>query len=208
MTKEAPLLQFEEKPHTYYIMLNRVRVVLPSVTQVMGEILGQPYRATEWHMQRGRAVHACAALIAQGKAFNNDPQIDGQVAACRKFLAENTLEILEVEKMYYSARSLFAGTIDLACIAILPYIIAPTKVIMDYKASLTKQTEIQLGAYSLLTGINKGMGVQLNEDGTYKTSKIYDLRRPAQEFIGLLSAYNTKARLGMLSKTEGESDGS
>jgi hypothetical protein len=196
--------RFVEDGHTYYMTVGGCESVVPSVTQVMGEILGQPYRATEWHMQRGRAVHACAAMIALNQPFENDPQIDGQVAACRKFLKETDCQILEVEKVYYSTRYLFAGTIDLCCI--VPSL-GTYSLLLDYKATLTKQTEVQLGAYSLLTGVRRGVGVQLNPDGTFKTSEIYDLRRPAQEFLSLLSAYNTKARLGMLSKGEGEEDG-
>jgi hypothetical protein len=197
-----PQGRFEEPTHTYYMVVNGVEVEVPSVTTVMAEILGQPYRATEWHMQRGRAVHACAAMLAQNIPFQNDPQIDGQVEACRKFLKETNPQILQVEKMYFSRRYMFAGTIDLAC-SVTP----AGSLLLDYKATLTKQTEVQLGGYSILTGIRKGVGVQLNENGTFKTSDIYDLRRPAQEFLSLLSAYKTKARLGMLQNKEGESDG-
>jgi hypothetical protein len=197
------LHRFNEADHSYHMMVNGVESTVPSVTTVMGEILGQPYFASEWHMQRGRAVHACAAMIALNQPFENDPQIDGQVEACRRFFRDTSPQILEVEKAYYSSRYMFAGTLDLCCMV-------PSQgdsLLIDYKATLTKQTEVQLGGYSILTGVRRGLGVQLNADGTYKTSEIYDLRRPAQEFLSLLSAYNTKARLGMLNKKEDGRDG-
>ncbi len=167
----------------------------------MDEMLGQPYRASEWHLNRGRSVHACAAFIGKGIEFDHDPQIAGQVAACRKFHEDLDGEILAIEQPFYSVRYQCAGTVDL----IKKLFTAQQKevgVLIDFKATLTKQTEVQLGGYSVLTKVRWGMGVQLKDDGTYKCSALYDLRRPAQEFLSLLSAYGTKARLGMLSKQE------
>ena len=189
---KEPTIRFDEESHTYWLKDRTV----PSVTTVMGEILGQPYQATEWHMRRGTAVHAYAALVGQGVAFEEpDERIRGQVEACRKFHAVVGGEILEVEKVYASVRYQFAGTSDL-----IIRLNNKETFLVDWKATLTKQTEIQLGGYSILSGVRKGVGVQLNADGTFKMSPIYDLKRPAQEFLSLLSAYNTKARLGMLSK--------
>jgi len=186
-------IRFDAETHTYYLNDR----ALPSVTQIMGEILGHPYYASEWHMQRGTVVHAYAELIAKQIPFAEpDERVRGQIEACRKFHAECVPEILDVEKVFASERYLFAGTCDL----IIRW--EGVRMLVDYKATLTKQTEVQLGAYGILSGVTKGVGVQLNPDGTYKTSDIYELKRPGQEFINLLGAYNTKARLGMLSKKE------
>ena len=182
---------FYEEKHEYRIDGR----VVPSVTQVMSEVLGPPWQATEWHLQRGRAVHACCALIAQGKEFENDPQIDGQCEACRTFLETTGEFIEEVEEELYSVQYQFAGTPDLTVRE------GKHLLILDYKATLTKSVEIQLGGYGILKPEAKcGLGVQLNDDGTYKLTKLYDLKRPRQKFLGLLSAYNTKKELGMIKK--------
>ena len=187
---------FNEEHHIYEINSRPV----PSVTRVMDEILGQPYRANEFFMQRDRVVHKYAEMIGKGQAFAEpDERVAGQVEACRKFYADVDCEIVSIEMKFYSVRYQLAGTSDL----IMMY--ENEKVLIDWKATLTKQTEVQLGGYGILSGVKKGAGVQLNEDGTYKMSDIYTLKRPGQEFLSLLSAYNTKARLGMLSKDEDES---
>ena len=197
MSITDPQFRFDEETHTYFIN-DRPAV---SVTQVMSEILGQPYRANEFFMQRGRVVHKYAEMIGKGQAFAEpDERVAGQVEACRKFYAEVSLCTVLIEQKFYSVRYQFAGTSDL--IAMMD---GGEKVLIDWKATLTKQTEVQLGGYGILSGVKKGAGVQLNEDGTYKMSPIYTLKRPGQEFLSLLSAYNTKARLGMLSKDEDES---
>jgi len=194
---EAPTLRFDEESHTYYLDDRKI----PSVTQVMGEVLGQPFYATEWDMQRGRAVHAYAELIATGVKFDApDERIAGRIEACRRFHAEVVQNVLEVEKKYVSERYLFAGTGDLV------FSLEGETYLADYKGTLTKQTEIQLGAYGILTKVRKGFGIQLNDDGTYLMSDIYDLKRPGQEFLNLLSAYNTKARLGMIKKEKQDNE--
>tara|TARA_R110000824_G_scaffold33479_8_gene107269 strand:- start:1998 stop:2576 length:579 start_codon:yes stop_codon:yes gene_type:complete len=189
--QQEPALRFDEESHTYYLNDRKI----PSVTQIMSEILGQPFFATEWHMQRGSAVHAYAELIAKGVTFDRpDERIAGRIEACKKFHAEVVQEVIEVEKKYASVRYQYAGTGDLLMRN------DGVTYLADYKGTLTKQTEIQLGAYGILTGARKGFGIQLNDDGTYKMSDIYELKRPGQEFLNLLSAYNTKARLGMIKK--------
>lgn len=203
MTIRNPQTSFDPETHRYTIN-DRPAV---SVTRVMDEMLGQPYRSSEWHMQRGRVVHACAAMIGKGIEFDYDPQIEGQVAAARKFHNDFCGTVLAIEEPFYSVRYQYAGTVDRIQKLVIPERPAiDVGVIIDFKATLTRQTEVQLGGYSVLTKNRWGMGVQLNDDGTYKCSPVYDLRRPAQEFLSLLSAYGTKARLGMLSKQEEDPD--
>ena len=67
---------FNDATHEYRIGGRFV----PSVTQVLGDLL-PCFQAGEWYLERGRAVHACAAMIAKGIAFDHDEQIDGQVMA-------------------------------------------------------------------------------------------------------------------------------
>jgi hypothetical protein len=98
---------FDEATHTYRIDGEPV----PSVTQVLGDVL-PGYQASEWHMQRGTAMHACAAMVAQGVAFDHDPQLDGRVAALRAFFRDIPLKVAAVEQRLYSPGYRYAGTCD------------------------------------------------------------------------------------------------
>ena len=190
---------FSPETHTYTIAGRPV----PSVTQVIREILGDAmWMASDWYLERGRAVHACAALIAQGKAFENDPAIDGQVAACRKFFAEVKPEVLDVERQLYSECYQFAGTMDMRCR--LPERNGSRDVIIDWKSSLSKVAEIQVGAYGVMCLPPKwGMIVALQEDGNYKCGQMFKLERRKQEFLACLSVYGIRQRLGLIKPKEG-----
>lgn len=190
---------FDATTHTYKIDGGAV----PSVTQVLSDLL-PGWQASEWYLQRGTAVHACCAMIARGVAFTHDPAIDGQVMACRRFFREVRPRVLvgTTERSLFSTRYKFGGTMDLAAL------IGKDRTIIDWKASFGAALPYQLAAYSILYQevfrgcvINRGVGVQLNEDGTYKMSQVYDLRNYKYGFLALLSAY--KIRLACKVKEEG-----
>ena len=167
---------------------------VPSVTEILGELL-PTWQAGEWYLQRGRAVHACCAMIARGQEFDADPQIAGQVEACRKWFADFNAIAFECEKPYHSTRYQYAGTPDLICGV-------KNRMLIDFKASLNSVVALQLGGYGELTDINKGMGVELREDGTYTTTGLLDLRIPRREFLALRTVYGVRERLGMLTNKE------
>ena len=52
-------IDFDELTHTYKLYGSPV----PSVTQVIGEIIGSGWKAAEWYLTRGRAIHKCAEFI-------------------------------------------------------------------------------------------------------------------------------------------------
>lgn len=186
--------RFDEATHTYYIDERPV----PSVTQVMADMI-PGWRAADWYLQRGRAVHACAAMVAQGLEFEHDERIAGQVAACRQFYRVVYGGILPtfvpVEFAVYSRQYQYAGTLDL----LASFRKSPT--LVDFKATLTDAVPIQLAGYAIALNerdgfsVKFGMGVQLNEDGTYKCSEVYDLRRYKAEWLALLTTYNVRRRL-------------
>ena len=195
-----PTCEFDASSHTYRINGRPV----PSVTQVMADVI-PGWRAADWYLQRGRAVHACAAMIAQGLEFEHDERIAGQVAACRRFYAEvygGLPKVDLVEHPVFSRRYQFAGTLDL--LASFPERIT----LVDFKATLTEAVPIQLAAYGIALnessiGVNVkwGLGVQLNEDGTYKCSEVYDLRRYKAEWLALLTTFNVRRRLKIKEET-------
>lgn len=182
-------------PDTYTYTIDGRAV--PSVTTVLNDLL-PCFQAGEWYLNRGIAVHACCAMIARGKAFEHDPEIDGQVRACRRFFAEVKPVVIDVERRLYSTRYGFAGTFDMVCK------IDGRVVLLDWKASFNKSLPYQLAGYALLNegcignqAIKYGCGVQLCDDGTYHMSHekphgFYDLRSYKNGFLALLSAYNIR----------------
>lgn len=181
---------FDSETHSYRLKERR----LPSVTQVLRALLGEVWQASEWHLQRGRAVHACCALVAGGREFTHDERISGQIAACRKFLANYQPEILEVEQSHYSRLYQYAGTPDLVCR------IQGKRSVVDYKASLTASVELQLAGYAELVDCRYGLGVELHEDGSYKSTELMDLKQARREFLTLRSAYGILDRFNRLPK--------
>jgi len=165
---------------------------IPSVTEILAEILGVGWQAGEFYLQRGRAVHACAALIAQGKDFDFDPQIAGQVQACRKFFEVFKPEVIAVEAPMISELYQFAGTADLIAR------INGKKCVVDYKASIPKTAILQLAGYAELFDLKWGMPVVLGENGNFRPGKIVDLKIPRRKFLALLTTYNVKRELGLL----------
>jgi hypothetical protein len=192
-------ITFDASTHQYTVDGRRV----PHVTAVLNDLI-PCFRADDWYLERGRAVHACAALIAEGKAFSNDPQIDGQVSACRRWFSDFKPTVIGVEIVVASRRYQYAGTADMCC-----SITGSTKlIVVDWKASISKSLPYQLAAYSLAFRemghviVNNGVGVQLSDDGSYKMTDIYDLRKYEQKWLGLLTAYNVRRECGVDKKEE------
>ena len=182
---------FEPIAHKYHIAGRPV----PSNTQMIKEILGEAiWSASDWYLERGRAVHACAAMIALGVRFKHDPQIAGQVAACRLFFAENDIEVLEVEQPIYSMTYQFAGMLDLHCI-----VRKSRDTIIDWKSALSEVAEIQVGGYAIERPEAKwGLIVALQENGRYKAGKMFKLAQRKNEFLALRSVYGMRQRLGLI----------
>ena len=186
-------LLFDEASHTYTLAGRRV----PSVTQVLADLI-PGWQASEWYLDRGKAVHACAAMIAQGVPFEHDPIISGQVAACRRFVREVCPVFHAVERRVCSRRYQYAGTMD----ALMLLKGTRGGVVLDWKASIAKSLPYQLAAYATAyteetaVSIRWGAGVMLKDDGTYRMTEIYDLRRYAQKWLGLLAAYGVRRECG------------
>ena len=186
--------EFDPVTHTYKIDGR----VVPSVTQVIRDVL-PGWNADEWYLQRGTAIHACAALVAQGKDFECDPQIEGYVQAVRNFLHDHKTEVVIVETQVFSAAYQYAGTLDLLCW------MQGALTIVDWKGSLTPSVEWQLAAYALAhplgEKINAGFCVELHSDGTYKTAS-YILKKAKNEWMALLTAYRIRQKCKIKERTE------
>ncbi len=109
------------------------------------------------------------------------------------WFAEWRPDVLEVEKTMFSSAYMFAGTADLVCQ------IDKKVVILDWKASLTEVSRIQLGGYSVLwPAATHGIVVALQDDGRYKSTGLVKLAQYRNEFLADLSNYNQRKRLGLL----------
>jgi len=192
------ILTFDHEKHEYRIDGARV----PSVTQIIWDVL-PGYEAGEWYLERGTAVHACAAMIAQGLDFDYDPAISGQVAACRRFFAEVKPDVIKVEHQVVSDSYRFAGTLDLLAI------VNDKLVVIDWKAHVDERCGWQLAAYAMclhnsyIPAVKTGYGVQLNEDGTYKITP-FKLATYAREFLAMRAVFGIRERMGLTKKGTGQ----
>lgn len=189
--------------HEYYNGTERI----PSVTQIICEILGTQWEAEEWYLQRGKAIHKCAELIAAGKKFTFDDRLSGYVTAIKKFFCDVRPELISGggEQLVFSQLFNFAGTIDLPCK------IGGKKVIVDYKHSLDlEKLKLQCGGYSqgcydqYGIRINHGCGIKIMENGTYSMTEIFTIEKPRLEFLALRSVYGIKERMKLLKHQQRE----
>lgn len=188
----ASVCSFDSAAHAYAIDGRPV----PSVTKALSIL--PHFEADTWYLDRGTVVHACAALIARGRDFDFAPEVAGQVEACRRWFRDFRPDVFHVERQVYSRVYGFAGTCDLICQH------GGRLVLVDWKASLDKRVQWQLGGYalgakeSLRVDVGLGFGVELHEDGSYTTGEVYELRRAGREFLSILGTYKCMEREGLL----------
>ena len=170
---------------------------VPSVTTIIRETVAGAWMPDQYYLQRGTAIHACCALVAQNKAFRNDPAIDGWVAGCRRFFLENPCRVIAVERRVESRLYQYGGRLD----AVVE--IGEKAVVLDWKSGEMPllQVGLQLAGYGYADTVNckHGMAVTLNGDGTYKTSGLLDLKQYWQGFLACRTVYGLKLKLGTLS---------
>lgn len=187
---------FDSDKHEYTIGGN----IVPGVTQVIEDVVGSGFEfASDWHKQRGKALHACAPFVAKGLDFKYDPRLEGKIQALRKFFAEVKPDIQGMEEPLFSKIYGFAGRPDFMAK------IGQRNCIGDWKSSVDKtRLKLQLGGYSVLYGANKcwshllvnyGVGIELKDNGKYKMTEPIDLRIARNEFLALLTTYKIKRRL-------------
>jgi len=193
-----PVVTFDEAAHAYTVNGEPV----PSVTQVITSVIGSGFEGIHdpaYYKQRGRAVHACGAFMAQGVEFECDPAIEGHVTGLRAFWRDVAPAVILYERAVGSRLYRFAGTPDLLAKANF----SRFPMLFDYKSSMSEdRCRIQLGGYSLAlletTGqdIKHGFGVWLRGDGTYRMTKPFDLVRARGEFLALRTTYSIMELVG------------
>jgi len=191
-------LHFDETNHSYTLDGK----VVPSVTQILKETIGVGWETTSWYLDRGRAIHACAEMIAKGRDFKFDERLAGYVAALKKFFRDVKPVVFSngSEMKVASIKNMFAGTIDLACR------IGTKNIIVDFKHSVDKiRIGLQLAGYSIaiseqtVKNFDFGVGVQIKETGDFVMTEIIDLKLLRYKFLALLTTYRIKENCGELS---------
>lgn len=189
--------EYDAENHRYTID----GIEIPSVTKIISAMLGCGWMAADWYLQRGRAVHACAALIAQGVDFTYDQQIKGQVAAIRRFFTEVNPRVVNYEEQMFSEKYRFGGTADLICKT------GGRWTVIDYKASIDEErAALQLGGYSILAEekygikIMRGFPVAIKDTGKYQMGTTINMRRARREFLALRGTYGVMNRMNILPK--------
>ncbi len=184
-------VEFDETTHTYRLHGR----VLPSVTAIIGRVL-PGFQADDYYLQRGRALHHGCRLLDEGRLDWNSvsPEIAGRIQAFAKFRSDCPAETVARERSLAHSTYGFAGTLDLM-------LKQDRLLVCDMKSTLTPQARLQLAAYSLLWKHNYGqtagqtpggaVGVQLNDDGSYRTMWLnkQELATAEQTFLGALSVY-------------------
>jgi hypothetical protein len=131
---------------------------LPSVTDIVGDVYGNPNYATEWHMNRGSQIHRCISLFLNKKL--NEDTVDGRIRgyfeSAKRAIKE--LKIMPpwiIEKPFYHPTLFFAGTPDLYSSGLL----------IDWKTGThRRESEIQIGGY-----------IALLEEQTEHPKKAYEI---------------------------------
>jgi hypothetical protein len=176
-------LNFEKETHIYTVN----NKTIPSVSKIVNEVVGLPYIADEWYLQRGNAIHKALALYIQGKLNENsiDERIQAYVENGKKAIKDLHLIPTLIETPLYHKTLNFAGTPDLLSDTIL----------IDWKTNHSDNSEIQLGGYILLLEDNK-MNVkkayEISLEGQTYSICEYKVSRCKSLFISVLNIYNWK----------------
>ena len=185
-------IKFDPATHTYRPNGRE----LPHVTGILEDMLAPDYSyADELDLKRGQAVHKAAELIGRGKTLAPVCEaIAGRVEAVRRWYADHSgVEVLAVEYRAWTPH--YAGTLDLLARD------DKGQFILDWKCGPHVTTCWQLGAYAYACAsmggkmITRGRGVTLNDDGTYRETEDYDLRRYATEWRWILAVWQIKQKV-------------
>jgi len=166
-------LTFAETPRQYAIDGKPV----PSVTEILRSTLGAPWAASQWHLDRGTAAHACYNLLAQGadlKTYDIDPVCDPYVQGWRSWFRDILPDIIASEIRVGHPAMGYAGTADIL------FEMDGKLTIGDFKNSHSWQTVYQLAGYAIAWEVMKGNDEEINQaveividgSGGYKMGKI------------------------------------
>lgn len=170
---------------------------VPGVTQVLKEAgLVNADWATQWHLERGQAIHAAAEYIVRGTLdwSTVDERIRPYLDALQKFLKDSDCELATAapELFVHSARHRYAGRLDLVAKVFGEWTVC------DWKSGAVGPAGPQTAAYEMayreergITKLLKRIAVQLKPDGKYKMKELADFS-DYLDWLACLERFRTK----------------
>lgn len=197
--KPYPNVELDEESHVYRV---DGRISIGTNEPVAGLGLIDTSMFTQFHRDRGTAVHRAVELWLQGRLRwgSVDKVIFGRVRAAIRFIEDYKLVVApeNIERILHSKKHGFCGRPDIADAAILD---DPSRlVVVDWKSGVINPVTGMLTAgYELLCSENfdnagriprRRIGVQLKEDGYYKPHEFTD-HRDERRFLSALDLFRT-----------------
>ena len=187
---EMNKLTLEPEKHVYTVG----KRVVPGVTSILQDNFGVKPYWSEWHAQKGTAVHQAIALLVKDELDweSVDHRITGRIKAFQRFIQETGYEVLWSEESLFSKRYQFAGTLDLVV-----FDGAADHILIDIKPpSAEPIVDLQLAGYSLLfdeRGTQKtkrAACVCLKDNGYYSMKWVDNLVLSKRVFLACLTVSN------------------
>lgn len=185
-------LSFDPETHIYQYK----NKVVPSVTQILQAVGIIDYsridnNILETAMQRGKDVHLATQFLDENDLnwATVGEDIKGYVTAYQKFIEISGFKPEKIETAVVHLEYKYAGTLDRVGT------LDGHSVILDIKTgSMPAWTGIQLAAYAAcLSGSYQRVGLQLNQDGTFKITTFTN-PNDFNLFLSALSIYNWKRK--------------
>lgn len=182
-------LHFDDESHIYFWNGEKVA----GVTSVLGWVNPSIAQySTEWHRDRGTAVHKCIDLWLQNRLDEStiDPQLEGHWRAWLKFVTDTGFKPVHYlcEQPQYHELYRYAGRPDLIGVINGRY------VLLEIKSGGFGMADLQTAAYAQFEEISMWepdrFGLQLKNDGTYKLEPYKDVS-DFPKFLKHLKAYRS-----------------
>lgn len=179
----------------YVPNVTRILAPLHDFSGIRGDVL-------EHKRQVGEAVHAAIRLELEDDldAASVDPAVEGYLQAWRRFVAETSFECFLSERIVYSGKYRYAGTLDLVGVVCGKESLLDAKCTVGIHPSVRLQTAAYLQAASeagLVRSAAKRYGLMLKPDGAYVLEPFAD-RNDLAIFLAMLSVHNWSVRHGLL----------
>ena len=171
--------------------------IIPSVTQVLSSLhdfSSISPDVLENAKQRGTAIHAMVDMYINKKLdiASLDVRLHGRLAAWIEFTNLYKPKIIGCEKLVYSAKHGFAGTLDIVCL------LEGKLTLIDIKSSKAAASTagLQLAGYQIayeeMSGVkvSRRMAVILKDDGKFEVLE-YKSKLDKKEFLKLLKENNS-----------------
>jgi hypothetical protein len=131
-----------------HVYRDQTGAVWPGVTDILTAVLGDQWagKTGQYHLDRGRSVHALFDMLARGEALDDYDVAPGLLPYAdqwRAWQATTGLHFVATEVLVHHEAMRYAGTLD----AVVR--IGKATCILDYKASPTPRDKWQMAAYAM-----------------------------------------------------------